>query len=168
MWAGPGLVCQPGLCYLFVNFLLENLLMEQPFLLQVITCAQHADILLFCFFRALSVLKLKICNVQASNEFWIQSAVNFSVWVKINDIYLKSDLESWPSLSPIWLKECTSKQIGIYSHHRAVFLDAVVIVHMGVEGGGHTNGTCDRVMWEPYSHSLHECTKQNKLDMIIT
>lgn len=53
-------------------------------------------------------------SIQTLDEFYIQLALNFSVWVKLNDIYLKSDLESWPPLSPIWLKECTSKQSGIY------------------------------------------------------
>lgn len=113
----------------------------------------------------MSTWRYAVYSIQTLDEFYIQLVLNFSVWVKLNDIYLKSDLESWPSLSPIWLKECTSKQSGIY--FLSAFASDSCFLGQSADrahrGQMQDQRTCDQVMKESF-----ERTKQNKLDMIIT
>lgn len=102
-------------------------------------------------------------SLQTLDEFYIQLALNFSVWVKLNDIYLISDLESWPPLSPIWLKECTSKQSGIC--FLSAFASASCFLGQSADRahGGQMKISARVVrLWRSF-----EGTKQNKLDVII-
>lgn len=106
----------------------------------------------------MSTWRYAVYSIQTLDEFYIQL-------VKLNDIYLKSDLESWPSLSPIWLKECTSKQSGIY--FLSAFASASCFLGQSADrarrGQMQDQRTCDQAMKESF-----ERTKQNKLDMIMT